>query len=137
MPWGEGLIRMRRAREIAVEATFREIADLSRKSGAVPVFVALNTVEPPPSSDYPAKQYAAAAGMLVFDLFDLWDKRDLAPLRVHISDAHANAAGNRLIADRLRDLIQMNTTELRIRSNTASTASVTSIRGNARAANRH
>jgi hypothetical protein len=137
MPWGEGLIRMRRAREIAVQATFKEIADLSRKSGAVPVFVALNTVEPSPSSDYPAKQDAAAAGMLVFDLFDLWDNRDLAPLRVHVSDSHANAAGNRLIAARLRDLIQAKAAELRIGSNTMSAASVASIRGNARAASRH
>src|SRR4029450_3906140 len=88
MPYGEGLIRMRRARELAVQATFNEIADLSRKNGAVPVFVALNPVDRPPSRDYPEKQYAVDSGMLVFDLFDLWDNRDLAPLRVHISDSH-------------------------------------------------
>ena len=55
-----------------------------------------------------------AAGFLVFDLFDLWEGRDKASLRIATWDDHPNAAGNRLIAERLFALIQRHRAELKL-----------------------
>ena len=61
-----------------------------------------------------ALQDADAAGFLVFNLFDLWQNRDKSALRIAEWDDHPNAAGNRLIADRLFELMQQHRSELRL-----------------------
>jgi hypothetical protein len=114
MPWNEADYRMRASREAMLEAAFEEMSQTARKHGAVPIFLALDTVGPPPEKPPSALQHAAKAGMLVFNLFDLWVGRDLDSFRVHTSDNHANAAGSRMIADRLRELIEQHPRELRI-----------------------
>jgi D-alanyl-lipoteichoic acid acyltransferase DltB (MBOAT superfamily) len=115
MPWTEADHRMRRAGDRAVQAAFDEIADLSKRNGVVPVFVALHTVGPAPDEPFPALQAAASSGMLVFNLLAMWEGQDLDTLRVGIADHHANETGSQLIAARLRDLINTHSAELRLK----------------------
>ena len=114
MPWAEADQRLRRSVDQIVRITFEEMAGVSRRHGAVPVFVGLDTVTSPPQSPLPESQYAAEAGLLVFDLFDLWQGRDHNALRVADWDDHPNAAANQIIADRLYYLIRQHTTEMGI-----------------------
>jgi hypothetical protein len=52
---------------------------------------------------------ARAAGMVVFDLLDLWEPRgSLETLRIAPWDNHPNARGNRIIAEQLHFLLQHN-----------------------------
>ena len=57
---------------------------------------------------------ADAAGFLVFNLLDLWQNRDKPALRIAEWDEHPNAAGHRLIADRLFELMRQHRSELRL-----------------------
>jgi alginate O-acetyltransferase complex protein AlgI len=106
MPWVEGERRLRFAADGIVAWTLGEIAKVSREHGAVPVFVALDNVGNPPSAEVRSLHQAEAAGFLVFNLFDVWQGRDMPALRIGEWDHHPNAAGNRLIAKRLVDLMQ-------------------------------
>jgi hypothetical protein len=81
--------------------------------------LALNNVRDPSPGEFRALQDAAAAGFLVFNLLDLWQNRDKSALRIAEWDEHANAAGNRVIADRLFELMRQHRSELRL--NTAAT----------------
>ena len=90
------------------------LAVWSVRHGAVPVFVALDNVTEPPSAPVPALGAAKKAGLLVFDLFDLWQGRDESSLRIAEWDSHPNTAGNRIIADRLVELVRQHRAELRL-----------------------
>jgi len=114
MPWCEADQRLRRSADRVIRVTLEEMSEVARKHGAVPVFVALDNVEDLPRLPVPALHDAAAAGMLVFNLFDLWQGRDANALRIAVWNNHPNAAGNRLIAERLYDLIQKHSAELRL-----------------------
>jgi hypothetical protein len=80
----------------------------------VPVFVALDEVTDSPTVEVKAVSDARSAGMLVFNLFDLWNGRDKPALRIADWDLHPNAAGYRVVADRLAELIDQHRAELRI-----------------------
>jgi lysophospholipase L1-like esterase len=114
MPWREAERRLGRAGDGLVRWTLDRIAKVTRDGGAVPVFVALNVVGDPPATEPRALKDAAAAGFLVFDLFDLWQGRDKPSLWVADWDRHPNAAGNRLIAERLFELMERHRSELRL-----------------------
>ena len=114
MPWGEAEQRLRRSAEGIRRATFEEMVAIVRAHGAVPVFLGLDTVTEPPEHPVSALREAADAGMLVFDLFDLWHGRNFDSLRVAAWDNHPNAAGNALIAQRLCKLIHLHAQELRV-----------------------
>ncbi len=83
--------------------SYRRIADLSRKNGAIPVFMYLPRLE---SDEYPPgfeemSRDARAAGMVVLDLRGVYDgfKRD--QLMFNPRDVHPNPLGHELIAERL------------------------------------
>jgi hypothetical protein len=114
MPWREAEHRLRLIDDDVVRWTLGHMAAMIRKNGATPVFVALENVVDPPSEKIRALPEATAAGFLVFNLFDLWQNRDKSVLRIAASDNHPNAAANRLIADRLFELIQQHRPELRL-----------------------
>jgi hypothetical protein len=80
----------------------------------VPVFVALDEVTDAPAGDVKAVNHAKSAGMLVFNLFDLWNGRDKSSLRIGDWDLHPNAEGYKIVADRLAELIDQHRAELRI-----------------------
>jgi len=114
MPWSEADQRLRRSADRVIRVTLEQMSEVVREHGALPVFVALDNVGDPPQLPVPALHDAAAAGMLVFNLFDLWQGRDANALRIAVWNNHPNAAGNRLIAERLYDLIQKHSAELRL-----------------------
>lgn len=114
MPWLEADRRLRLAANSIVEWTLEYIANVSREHGAVPVFVALDEVTDPPTVDVPAIKQSEAAGFLVFNLFDIWQGRDKSALRIAEWDTHPNAAGYRLVAERLESLIQQHRSQLHL-----------------------
>jgi hypothetical protein len=113
MPWREADRRIRLAGDSLVRWTLHHIVEVTRQHGAVPVFVALDTVIDPTAKRTRALEDPAAAGFLVFDLLHLWEGRDQPALRIAEADFHPNAAGNQLIAERLFELMQQHWFELR------------------------
>lgn len=114
MPWIEADRRLRQAGDRIVRATLDEMALRVRATGAVPVFLALNGVSDPPAHDVPALRDAAAAGMVVFDLYALWRGRDQDALRIASWDNHPNPQGNRVVAERLHGLVREHAVALRL-----------------------
>ena len=53
----------------------------------------------------PLFSWARAAGMEPMDLSEMWRGQDVASLQVAPWDRHPNAAGHRLIADRVYELL--------------------------------
>ena len=118
MPWREADHRMRLEAPNVVRWTFRRMAATARSHEVVPVFLGLNLVNDAALPGVTVLQDARSAGLLVFDLFDWWRGMDASKLRIHPADDHLNAEANRLVADRLFDLIQQHRTELRLGSAT-------------------
>jgi len=113
IPWTEADRKLRFVNADVLRWTIQHIADVSRQHGAVPVFVALDEVTDSPTGEVKALSYAKSAGMLVFNLFDLWNGRDKASLRIADWDLHPNAEGYQLVASRLAELIDQHRAELR------------------------
>lgn len=116
MPGREAYSRLLPAADSIVEWTLGRIAAAARGHGAVPVFVALDNVKDPPAEEMRSLKDAEAAGLLVFDLLGLWQDRDQPALRIAEWDEHPNPAGNRVIAERLFELMQEHRSELRLPS---------------------
>ena len=114
MPWLEAERRLRLSSDRLVQWTLAHAAQVTREHGAVPVFVALDNVEDAPSERMLALEQAKTAGFVVFDLLELWKGREYPPLRIAEWDHHPNGPGNRLIAERLVELMRQHRLELRL-----------------------
>jgi hypothetical protein len=114
MPGPEADRRLRLAADDLVRWTLGAVAETARANGAVPVFVFLTTVSERTVGNDPVLRDAENAGFIVFNIIDLWRDRDYATLRIAASDNHPNAAGNRLIAGRLTELIRQHRDPLRL-----------------------
>ena len=101
IPYDEAEARIRwLAGDLNVWAV-RRAHESIRAHGAVPVVMTLNTVGDRPEGRMPQVTAAREAGFIVFDLFDLFEGRDQAALKVAPWDTHPNAQGHRLIAQEL------------------------------------
>ena len=93
--------RTRRIADPLLEASFQRFATTVRSHGAVPAVLALNVVVDEPPKTIPLRRAIDAAGLPVFDLFEVFPADRLPSLRVAPWDDHPNAAGHRIIADAL------------------------------------
>lgn len=105
MPYPEKRMVIRAASDDVAAWSYREMARSIREAGATPVLVMADLVRGAKTgrdpSLAPVRRAAEGAGFRVLDLFDAYDGRDAAMLRVATWDDHPNAEGQRLIADRL------------------------------------
>jgi hypothetical protein len=106
MPWREARQRLRLAEDELVRWTFGRIAQVAQQHGAAGAFLMLDNVTTPPAERVPALDDARAAGLVVFDLLDVWQGRDPAALRIAPWDNHPNPTGTRIVAARLEELIE-------------------------------
>jgi hypothetical protein len=89
--------------------TYRRIVELCRQRGIVPVFILIpNLTDVGAMGRIDHRQLAKEAGFLIVDLSDLYDNKDRASFRMSESDEHPNAAGHKLIADRLYKELKSN-----------------------------
>ena len=116
MPWAEADQRLRRSSDDLIRTTLEELSSSARRHGAVPVFLALDNVVEAPIEPLPAIEHALRAGMVVFDLLDLWQGRAGPALRIAPWDNHPNAAGNRIVAERIRTLFVQHAPKLGLMS---------------------
>ena len=102
MPYGESRSRAIRISDEVLSHSFSRFAEEMRASGIAAAVLALNLVvdEVPP---IPLKDVLDRANLQVFDLFGLYAAADRPSLQVAPWDDHPNAAGHRLIAERLYD----------------------------------
>jgi hypothetical protein len=87
---------------------FRRIVELCRQRSIVPVYIFMPTAGASTGRVLDHFKLAKEAGFLIVDLSDLYRNRDKASLRTSDSDLHPNAAGHRLIADRLYKELRSN-----------------------------
>lgn len=110
----EAASRLYPAVDNVVRLTLKHMGAVTREHGAVPVFVALNNVMDPSAGEMRAIRHASGAGFVVFNVLGLWQNRDKSALRITEWDEHPNAAGHRLIANRLFELMQRHRSKLRL-----------------------
>ncbi len=101
MPSDEAEARIRRISESVVGGSLRRFAEVTRSRGMVPVVLGLNTVIDNVARDIPNRDVIEQTGLPVISLFDVFPEMDRPALRASLGDDHPNAAGHRLIADRL------------------------------------
>ena len=96
--------------------SYRRIAELARRNGAIPVFMFIPRLE---SDEYEPgfmamSNDARAAGMVVLDLRGVYDGFARDQLMFHRRDVHPNPLGHKLIAERLYKEIAAHAGELGI-----------------------
>lgn len=106
MPWNEAKARLQGIGDPVVAWTLGRIARTSREAKAIPLMVVLNAVRDPAQGEPIYLSAAADHGVELFDLRDVFEGQDYASLTVEPWDNHPNAAGHRLIADRLYEEFQ-------------------------------
>ena len=86
-----------------LEWTWTEMVRIARERGVKPVWVFLPTLELHAASANLAwmRDIARDAGFEIIDLYDVYDGEDMFALRIADWDYHPNAAGHRLIGERL------------------------------------
>jgi lysophospholipase L1-like esterase len=98
------------------------IAEVSQAHGARPVMLALNAIVDDAPADVPNASAARGAGVPVIDLFDVFPAGQREALRAAPWDDHPNAAGHRLIAERLYPQLVPLLAEIPVRGSAADTA---------------
>jgi D-alanyl-lipoteichoic acid acyltransferase DltB (MBOAT superfamily) len=101
MPMAESVARIRWATDGVVEWALGRFADVTREQGATPVVLGLNAVIDDAPDRMPNQEAIRKARLNTIDLFDVYPANALASLRAAPWDEHPNAAGHRLIAERL------------------------------------
>lgn len=103
-PWGAEILAW----------TYRRIVETSRAHGILPVWIFVPTLENPLREETVEQlaRLAEESGFIVVDLSDAYDDQDLESLVVAYWDRHPNAAGHRLLADRLFQALQARKEEI-------------------------
>ena len=114
MPWKEARQRLRLVEHELVAWALGRVAQVAKENGAVGAFLMLDNVGDPPAAQVAALESARAAGLVVFDLLDVWQGRNHEALRIAPWDNHPNPDGSRIVARRLEDLMREHRAELRL-----------------------
>ena len=90
---------------------YREMVRLSEANGATPIIVYMQTVTEPTekwraNDRLEVLELASASGARVVDLTGAYGNRQPRELWIAEGDGHPNALGNRLLADRLYELLR-------------------------------
>ena len=106
MPGDEAAARAHRVAEEVNEWAISRIASSARSHGVPVIGLGLNVVIDDAPAEVPNAAAFARAGIPLLNLFDVFPEDVRPSLRVAPWDDHPNAAGHRMIADRLyRDLV--------------------------------
>jgi D-alanyl-lipoteichoic acid acyltransferase DltB (MBOAT superfamily) len=103
MPVGEAAARARWIADDVIDWGFGRIAEVTQGRGIQAVVLGLNAVIDDVPAQIPHLEAIRAARLPVIDLFDVFPEAERPALRVAPWDDHPNAAGHRLIAERLYD----------------------------------
>lgn len=100
MPYGEARSRANRIANEMLAHGFERFAATARAHAVAPAVLALNVVfnDVP---EVPLREEIQAAGLPIFDLFDVYPTDRLEELRVAPWDDHPNAEGHIIVAERL------------------------------------
>ena len=101
MPSSEAAARVRTIGDDVLAWSFQRLAEVTRSRGIVPVVLGLNAVIDDVSPHIPEGAAIEANQLPLLNLLDVFPEADRPSLRVAPWDDHPNAAGHRLIADRL------------------------------------
>ncbi|HET7218514.1 MAG TPA: hypothetical protein VFJ02_10725 [Vicinamibacterales bacterium] len=101
MPNGEAEARARWIADDTLNWAFDQFARDTRAHGMTPLVLGLNAVIDDAPNGVPHSAAMQRANLPVIDLFDVFPAPDRQALRVAPWDDHPNAAGHKLIADRL------------------------------------
>jgi hypothetical protein len=101
MPESEAAARVRWIANDVADWSLERFAEVTRSRGIVPVVLGLNTVVDDAPPNIPNRDSIETSGLTLLNLFDVFPEADRPTLRVAFWDDHPNAAGHRLIADRL------------------------------------
>lgn len=101
MPEGEAEARVRGITDEVLRWSFQRLKEVTASHRTVPVVLALNAVIDDAPAGVPQQDAIARAGLPVIDLLDVFPPADRPALRIAPWDDHPNAAGHRLIAERL------------------------------------
>jgi lysophospholipase L1-like esterase len=94
--------------------TYRRIVETSRAHGVLPVWIFMPTLEDALNDAEVAQlaSQAEEAGFIVLNLSDAYANQDPESLVVAYWDKHPNAAGHKLIAERLYQALSENRAEI-------------------------
>jgi D-alanyl-lipoteichoic acid acyltransferase DltB (MBOAT superfamily) len=98
--------KLRLAVDDAMEWALMRAATVARANGAVPVLMGLHTVSETRLGEVAYGAAAQKAGIRVWNLYDVYGEADPRSLWIAPWDAHPNAEGHRMIAERLHRHIQ-------------------------------
>ena len=105
MPSVEAAARVHTISDDVLGWSFNRLAEITRSHGIVPAVLLLNAVIEDAPESIPNLADMQRNGLPTLDLFHVFPETDRPALRVAPWDDHPNAAGHRLIADRLYPLL--------------------------------
>lgn len=101
VPDGEALARGRIVADKLDKWAVQRFSEVTAEHGAKPILLALDDVEDDMAPEKLPRQIIRESGLPAIDLLDVYPNTDRHALWASSWDSHPNAAGHRLIADRL------------------------------------
>lgn len=101
MPSSELEARVERVADEVINWSWQHFSEMSALHGALPIALAIDAVLDGPPVAIPNLEAIENAGIHAINLYDVFPAGQREAIRVSEADIHPNAAGHRIIADRL------------------------------------